>query len=564
MEAKKITIIPKKEKEIINLETGTKIKRKVCAYARVSTDLEDQKNSFNAQLEEYESRISKNPDWEFVGLYSDEGISGTSIKKREGFKKMVDDAIAGKIDLILVKSISRFARNTVDCLKTLRDFRARNIEVFFDKENISTNDPKVDIMLTIFASFAQEESKSISENVKWGVRKRMIKGQRKMPTKTLIGYKTNEDGSILVIEDEKELIKDIFNKYICGDTFTTIANYLNKKGLTTKTNKPFTTADIFRMFRNEKYCGDLVLQKTVVVDFLEHRAVQNDGIVDKVHIQNHHEPIISREQFIYLQALKKYRYENFRDIDNGNVNTLNGLIYCEECLRTLKKIKQHPNSNYERVVLTCKQDKKTSVEYVECGCTSTLDFDSALEASKMVFEKYYKGPDQCDEKIIKSFEEGERYNGYANNVNSTNKDIDLLEAKLKEILKKQLECDDFTEYSIEFAKIKKEIAKKKELLKQYADTEVEAYLDYQTEKKIKDWLEEHKLAPSLIKEIIKAVIYRKDKSLRFILSDKPIKITRNSCDEYLTKAPIYRDKAVCKNRELEFDVIDLRGDQNEN
>jgi DNA invertase Pin-like site-specific DNA recombinase len=564
MEAKKITIIPKKEKEIINLETGTKIKRKVCAYARVSTDLEDQKNSFNAQLEEYESRISKNPDWEFVGLYSDEGISGTSIKKREGFKKMVDDAIAGKIDLILVKSISRFARNTVDCLKTLRDLRARNIEVFFDKENISTNDPKVDIMLTIFASFAQEESKSISENVKWGVRKRMIKGQRKMPTKTLIGYKTNEDGSISVIEDEKELIKDIFNKYICGDTFTTIANYLNKKGLTTKTNKPFTTADIFRMFRNEKYCGDLVLQKTVVVDFLEHRAVQNDGIVDKVHIQNHHEPIISREQFIYLQALKKYRYENFRDIDNGNVNTLNGLIYCEDCLRTLKKIKQHPGTDYERAVLTCKQDKKTSIDYKECGCTSTLDYELALEASKVVFKKYYKGPDHYDQRILDAFINGERWNSYSAKVGETNKQIELLEIKLKEVLKKQLECDDFTEYSVEFANIKKEIAEKKALLKQYENTEVQAYLDYQTETKIKDWLEKNEIAPSLIKEVIKAVIYRKDKSLRFILSDTPINIFRESCDNYCKIEPIFKEKVTLKKHELEFDVIDMRGDQNEN
>lgn len=318
------------------------------------------------------------------------------------------------------------------------------------------------------------------------------------------------------------------------------------------------------MFRNEKYCGDLVLQKTVVVDFLEHRSVQNDGIVDKVHIQNHHEPIISREQFIYLQALKKYRYENFREIDNSNVNTLNSLIYCEECLRTLKKIKQHPNSNYERTVLTCKQDKKTSVEYVECGCTSTLDYDSALKASKMVFKKYYNGPEHYDQRILDAIEKGLRCDSYANKVNSVNKEIEVLEAKLKEVLKKQLECDDFTEYSIEFANIKKEIANKKALLKQYENTEVQAYLDYQTEKKIKEWLEKHELAPSLIKETIKAVIYRKDKSLRFILSDNPIHISRKTCDEYLAKTPIYKDKAVFNNRELEFDVIDLRGDQNEN
>ena len=175
-----ITVIPKKEILAINPTTGNVIKRRVAAYARVSTDLEDQKNSFNAQLEEYTTRISKNPTWEFVKLYSDKGISGTSTKHRVGFQRMIKDALDGKIDLILVKSISRFARNTVDCLKTVRELRKKNVEVYFDKESISTNDTKVDMMLTIFASFAQEESKSISENVKWGVRKRMAKGQRKM------------------------------------------------------------------------------------------------------------------------------------------------------------------------------------------------------------------------------------------------------------------------------------------------------------------------------------------------------------------------------------------------
>ena len=170
-----ITVIPKKQVLSINPTTGDVVKKRVAAYARVSTDLEDQRNSFNAQLEEYTTRIGKNPSWEFVKLYSDQGISGTSTKHRVGFQRMIKDALDGKIDLILVKSISRFARNTVDCLKTVRDLRKKNVEVYFDKEAISTNDTKVDMMLTIFASFAQEESKSISENVKWGVRKRMAK-----------------------------------------------------------------------------------------------------------------------------------------------------------------------------------------------------------------------------------------------------------------------------------------------------------------------------------------------------------------------------------------------------
>lgn len=165
METKQITIIPKKTPVQINVDTGIKVKKRVCAYARVSTDLEDQKNSFEAQLTEYESRIKKNPDWDFIKLYSDEGITGTSIKRRTGFQEMINDALDGKIDLILTKSISRFARNTVDCLQTVRDLLAHGVVVQFEKENLNTADPNIELALTIFASMAQEESKSISENV---------------------------------------------------------------------------------------------------------------------------------------------------------------------------------------------------------------------------------------------------------------------------------------------------------------------------------------------------------------------------------------------------------------
>ena len=247
-------VIPKKVAPVIDVETGIKLKKKVAAYARVSTDMEDQKNSFKAQLEEYESRIGKNPDWEFVELYSDEGISGTSTKHREGFLRMVDDAIAGKIDLILVKSISRFARNTVDCLSIIREFRKHDVEVWFDKEAISTNNRKIDMMLTVYASFAQGESESISENVKWGIRKRMAKGQRKMHTSTTLGYVTDPDGKVVIDESEVEIVEEIFNLYIFGYSMNDICKTMEERGFKTgKGNAQWKLADVLRILNNEIY-----------------------------------------------------------------------------------------------------------------------------------------------------------------------------------------------------------------------------------------------------------------------------------------------------------------------
>lgn len=559
MEERKITIIPKRQEYRINMKTGQTIKKKVCAYARVSTDLEDQKNSFNAQLDEYRTRISSNPNWEFVKLYSDEGITGTSMKKREGFKKMINDAMSGKIDLILVKSISRFARNTVDCLQIIRKLRAKNVEVFFDKENISTNDTKVDIILTFFASFAQEESKSISENVKWGVRKRMIKGQRKMPTRSLIGYYEDADGTIKIDNEQAELIKRIFNMYVMGDSMTTIARSLKDEGILTKLGKEFKPADIYRILNNEKYCGDMVLQKTVVIDFLEHKAVKNDGIVDKVQITNHHEPIISKEDFMYVQAIRKYRKETYETADKSDVNMLSSLIHCEHCLRTMRKLTQHPNSEYKKYVFTCKQDKKDSVRYIDCESSKTLDYDCAISAGKAVFIKYFKMPVDFGKKIndLVSFQQQAK-NLYEKQ-SAIQKEIDELEQKLQDLLKQQLEVDDFNRFEPEFKRIKKEIGSKKEEIKRLAAGHMEANQNMVRYNKITAFLKDNYVAPSLFKELVPLIIYRKDGSLRFVLCDKRITLAKDNLSLFTNEKPVFESEAIGKGKAIKFDVIDLRG-----
>jgi len=558
MQERKITVIPKKENIKINAQTGRILRKRVCAYARVSTDLEDQKNSFNAQLDEYRTRISSNPNWEFVKLYSDEGISGTSMKRRIGFQEMIDDAVAGKIDLILVKSISRFARNTVDCLQTIRTLRSCNVEVFFDKENLSTNDTKVDIILTFFASFAQEESKSISENVKWGVRKRMLKGQRKMSTKTLIGYSEDDNGNIIVKEDEAALIRRIFNSYIIGDSMTEIASKLNADGIRNKLNKEFTAGDIYRILINEKYCGDLILQKTVVVDFLDHKAVKNDGIVDKVQITDHHEPIISRDDFMYVQAIRKYRKETYSNEGRKDANILSGILYCSHCYRTMKKITQHPGTKFAKFVFTCKQSVRKSISYVDCPSTTTLDYNLAIAAAEEVFRKHYQIPDGFEEFIEEtmSFEDG--FRDFCLKSKTIEAEIADLEIELQELLKKQLEEDDFSKYESEFRRIRNLISDKKESIKRMEKERMESRDQNMDLEKIRRFLNENIVAPSLFKTLVSCVVRKNDGSLRFVLSNTERQWTKAELERVLSLEPSFSSAIEKENKEMRYDVIDLR------
>ena len=212
-------------------------KRRVAAYARVSTDSDDQENSFDAQKSFYERYIKENPLWEFVGIYADEGISGTSTKGRKEFQRMINDAKNGKIDLIIAKSMSRFARNTLDTLTYIRDLKARGVECFFQKENIYTFDSKGELLITIMSSLAQEESRSISENVKWGIRKSFADGKVYLPHKNFIGYKYDENKNIIIDKDTEWVVKLIYKEFMSGRTFRQICKILEKKGVKTPGGK---------------------------------------------------------------------------------------------------------------------------------------------------------------------------------------------------------------------------------------------------------------------------------------------------------------------------------------
>ncbi len=327
-------------------------RKRVAAYARVSTDSEEQLSSYEAQVEFYTRYIKGNPGWEFVDVYTDEGISGTNIRKREGFNRMISDALSGKIDLILTKSISRFARNTVDTLTTVRNLKAHKVEVYFEKENIYTLDAKGEVMLTIMGSLAQEESRSISENVTWGKRRSMEEGKFSLAYKHFLGYEKGEDGLPRIVEHEAEIIREIYQLFLGGSTVRSIADHLTAQGIPTPAGKKkWSVSTIMSILQNEKYKGDALLQKTYTADFLTKKVKKNCGEVPQYYIENSHPAIIDTETFDLVQKeierRRPHRYQLHRS------SPLNAKIICGECGGFYGRKVWHSNSKYRKSVWQC-------------------------------------------------------------------------------------------------------------------------------------------------------------------------------------------------------------------
>ena len=245
-------------------------KKRVCAYCRVSTDQEDQQSSYELQVKYYESFIRQNELWEFSGIYADEGITGTSTKNRTQFQKMIEDCKNGKIDMIITKSISRFARNTLDCLNYVRMLKAlpSPVGVYFEKENIDTLDAKSELLLTILSSIAQDESRNISENVRWSIQRRFQQGKAHCPTAFFLGYDTDEKGNLVINEEQAATVRRIYKEFLEGNGTNKIAKGLTEdKVKTGKGNTVWSANSVYRILRNEKYCGDILMQKRVTLDF---------------------------------------------------------------------------------------------------------------------------------------------------------------------------------------------------------------------------------------------------------------------------------------------------------
>ena len=332
-----ITIIPARRKIGNTVKQAEKPKLRVAAYCRVSTDTDEQETSYETQVSHYTDYINNHPDWQLAGIFADDGISGTNTKKREQFNKMIDECMAGNIDMVITKSISRFARNTLDCLKYIRQLKEKNIAVWFEKENINTMDAKGEVLITIMASLAQQESQSLSQNVKLGIQYRYQQGKVQVNHNRFLGYTKDENGNLVIDPEQAEVVRRIYREYLEGYSMKSIAQHLEQDGvLTGAGNTKWYDSTINKILRNEKYMGDALLQKTVTTDFLTKKRVKNNGVLPQYYVEDDHEAIIPKDLFMQVQE-ELVRRRNVHRSPSGKKRTYSGnncfsqIVVCGEC-----------------------------------------------------------------------------------------------------------------------------------------------------------------------------------------------------------------------------------------
>lgn len=420
-------------------------KKKVAAYARVSSDSEEQLNSYSSQIKYYTEKIKANPEWEFVGIYADEGISGTQVKNRTEFQRMIDDALNGKIDIILAKSISRFARNTLDTLKYVRDLRDHKVDVYFEKENIHTLELDSEMFLTLYSAFAQAESESTSQNVKLGLRAMMKRGEcvgRANP----YGYDWDKETKTLIInEEEAEVVRMIFNWYISGIGTRVIAKKLNEMNIPSPGGKIWSQQYVRTMISQEKYVGDLLGQKNYTVSPLTHKKVRNYGEKAKYYVKDHHIPIITREVWDKAQEILKKRSNKIIP-DGGSHNSRFSLRYpfsskivCGFCgTNYSRRVSGARKSGFRRVYWTC---YKHVVEANDCaeshGIREEILQNAFIELYNSVMKNKYKTKDL----MLNAIKDVISENDYKKKKDNLLKEKETLEKRLSNLL--DLKLDDF-------------------------------------------------------------------------------------------------------------------------
>ncbi|MCE5235839.1 MAG: recombinase family protein [Eubacteriales bacterium] len=371
--AARVTMIPAYSRPSAAGPVGLPAKKRVAGYARVSTDSEEQLTSYEAQVDYYTRYILSKEEWTLVEVYTDEGISATNTKKRDGFKRMIADALDGKIDLIITKSVSRFARNTVDSLTTVRQLKEKGVEIYFEKENIYTLDSKGELLITIMSSLAQEESRSLSENVKWGQRKRFADGKVTLPYKQFLGYEKGEDDLPKIVEKEAAIVRQIYALFLEGKTPHGIAKHLTQSGIPTPAGKTkWLTSTVESILTNEKYKGDALLQKNFTVDFLTKKMKPNEGEIPQYYVENSHPAIISPEIFDLVQYEMKKRKESGRYI-NG-LGCFSGKIICGECGGTYGSKVWHSATKYRRIIWQCNHKYKSGTH-----CETPHLYEAAIQ-----------------------------------------------------------------------------------------------------------------------------------------------------------------------------------------
>ena len=390
-------------------------KKRVAAYCRVSTDSEEQLNSYEAQKSYYTQKIEESSDWEMAEIYADEGISGTSMKKRTEFKKMITACKRGHIDLIITKSLSRFARNTVDCLETVRLLKANGIGVYFEKENINTLTESSEFLITLFSGFAQAESESLSKNIAWGKQKSAEAGKVDFQYKKMLGYRKGVDGQPEIVPEEAEIIRRIYRRYLAGCSLGQIKQELEQDNIPTAQKvERWSSAVIHNILTNEKYMGDALLQKTYITDCITKKVKKNMGERPMYYVENNHPAIIPRETFDQVQKEMTRRSSKRKVLQKSGKTelgkysgkyALTELLVCGECGSPYKRVTWARNGK-KRIVWRCVSRLEFGTKY--CHNSPTLDESRLHNAILAAMNEYAAIRQEVCPDVLAMVEEAKR------------------------------------------------------------------------------------------------------------------------------------------------------------
>ncbi len=379
MQAKLVTKI--EANPLLSKHTNPNKLLRVAAYCRVSTDSEDQLESYKAQVAHYTDKISKNPQWRFVEIYADEGITGTLAKKRPNFMRMIRDCKKGKIDLILTKSVARFARNTVDSLNYVRQLKAIGVGVFFEEQNLDSLKTDSEMFIGLHSVLAQAESENISANVRWGIQQRMKSGTFAFRY-NILGYRKGEDGNPEIVPEEAEHIRTIYTMYLNGNSFDQIKNYLETNGVKTKQGKDvWSKTQIKNMLTNERYSGDMLLQKTYTENCITKKVKKNRGEMTKYLITDNHPAIIDRHTFkaVQVEMAKRCSRQKLSDKSITEQSKYSGkyaltdLLVCGECGRQYRR-KTWSRNGIKKIVWRC----LSRIEHGTTFCKHSLSVEEGV------------------------------------------------------------------------------------------------------------------------------------------------------------------------------------------
>lgn len=396
MEVKKIpkktvTVMEPKKSMIVDKEKYKQLR--VAAYCRVSTDSDEQLTSYKTQKKVYTEMIAQKPEWCLAGIYADEGISGTRADKRDEFQKMIKACLGGKIDYIITKSVSRFARNTVECLEYVRMLKSRGIGVLFEEQNIDTLKSDSELYLVIYAGFAQSESESMSKNITWSFRKNFEEGKVTFIYGKILGYRKGDNGEPEIDEEEAVIVEKIFDFYLSGMTLRGVAEAINAEFPVIPKKERMSSSSILSILSNEKYCGDAILQKTITVDCISKTRRKNTGEAPMYYVQNNHPAIISREKFNKVQEeLIRRKNKTPQSAKTAITSTgkyskyaLTEVLVCGECGSRFRRCTWARNGK-RKVVWRCTNRLDFGPKY--CKNSPTVDEDKLKNAVVRAINKF--------------------------------------------------------------------------------------------------------------------------------------------------------------------------------